>query len=223
MTKITEKQKITVLKRKLKNCKKILKNIKPTHILILIFLLVFNTYAWFIYATEVSTGLSVHVRSWKILFKNDNKPIVDYINIDVDNIYPGMEDYVSELEAYNLSESKAKVSYEILTARILDTEYKSTEGYIYENIPVPADALTSEELAEKLKTDFPFKLDITIDNEVLDAEVGLTTYKIRLYWPYESGDDELDTYWGNKAYDYNSKNPQNSSLNFRIRVRAVQE
>lgn len=219
----TKDQKVMKLKKKLKNYKSYLKKIKPIHILILIFLLVFNTYAWFIYATEVSTGLSVHVRSWKILFKNDNNPIVDYININVDNIYPGMEDYVNKLEAYNLSESKAKVSYEILSARILDTEYKSVEGYLYEKLEVPEDAKTSAELAEMLKTEFPFKLEITIDNEVLDAEVGITTYTIRLYWPYESGDDTLDTYWGNKAYEYNKANPTNSSLNFRIRVRAVQE
>lgn len=216
-------QKMTKLKRKLKFFKECLKKVKPIHLLILIFLLIFNTYAWFIYATEVSTGLSVHVKSWKILFKNDDNPIVDYININVDNIYPGMEDYVNELKAYNLSENNAKVSYEILSARILDTEYKSIEGYQHEKLEVPKDAKSSAELAEMLKTDFPFKLIVTIDNEVLDAEVGMTTYTIKLYWPYESGNDELDTEWGNKAYEYNSKNPNKSSLNFKIRVRAVQQ
>jgi len=216
-------QKIKKLKTRLKYFKECLKKVKPRHLLILIFLLIFNTYAWFIYATEVSTGLSVHVKSWKILFKNDDNPIVDYININIDNIYPGMEDYVSELKAYNLSESNARVSYEILSARILDTEYKSIEGYQHENLEVPVGAKSSSELAEMLRTEFPFKLEITIDNEVLDAEVGITTYTIKLYWPYESGNDELDTEWGNKAYEYNSKNPTNSSLNFKIRVRATQE
>lgn len=220
---ITKNQKVIKLKNRLKKYKNYFKKIRPIHILVLIFLFVFNTYAWFIYATEVSTGLSVHVKSWKILFKNDDNPIVDYINIDVDNIYPGMETYVNELKAYNLSESKAKVSYEILSARILDTEYKSVEGYLYENLEVPEGAKTSSELADLLKTEFPFKLVITIDNEVLDAEFGVTTYTIQLYWPYESGNDELDTYWGNKAYEYNTKNPKESSLNFRIRVRAIQE
>lgn len=216
-------QKVMKLKKKLKNFKKCFKKIRPIHVLILIFLLMFNTYAWFIYATEVSTGLSVHVRSWKILFKNDDNPIVDYINIDVNNIYPGMEDYTNELKAYNLSESKAKVSYEILSARILDKEYKSVEGYLYENLEVPEDVMTSLELAEMLKTKFPFKLEISIGNEILDAQVGITTYTIKLYWPYESGDDEVDTYWGNRAYEYNITNPNDSSLNFRIRVRAIQK
>lgn len=212
----------TMILKKLKRFKKYLKKIKPIHILIIIFLLVFNTYAWFIYATEVSTGLSVHVRSWKILFKNEDVPIVDYLNIDVDSIYPGMEDYINELEAYNLSESKAIVSYEILSARILDTEYKSVEGYHYENLEVPEDAMTSEELATMLRTNFPFKLEIDIENEELDAEIGVTKYIIKLYWPYESGDDDLDTYWGNRAYEYNETHPKESSLNFRIRVRAIQ-
>lgn len=223
MKKIMDNQKVKKLKKKLKNYKKIFKKIRPIHILIIIFLLIFNTYAWFIYATEVSTGLSVHVRSWKILFKNDDKPIVDYINIDIDNIYPGMEDYINELEAYNLSESNAVVSYEILTARILDKEYRSVEGYIHDKLEVPEDAMTSAEISQLLRTEFPFKLEIDIENEELDAEIGSTKYTIRLYWPYESGDDDLDTYWGNKAYEYNSTNPNSSSLNFRIRVRAIQQ
>lgn len=202
--------------------KKLFKKIKVSHLIILVFLLSFNAYAWFIYATEVSTGLSVHVKSWKILFKAGDEAIVDYIDIDIDSVYPGMEDFVNELEAYNLSESNATVSYEILSARILDTTYKSVEGYRADNEEVPANALTSSELSDKLKNDFPFKIDISVTNEEIDAEVGSTKYIIRVYWPFESGNDSLDTFWGNRAYDYNKRFPDNPSMSLKIKVKATQ-
>ena len=47
---------------------KILKKIKIRNIIILIVLLMFNTYAWFIYATKVSMNLSVHVSSLNVEF-----------------------------------------------------------------------------------------------------------------------------------------------------------
>ena len=41
-------------------------------------------------------------------------------------------------------------------------------------------------------------------------------------WPYESGDDEKDTYWGSKAYDYKKSNPNESGIKLRLKVSAVQ-
>ena len=47
---------------------KILKKIKIRNIIILIVLLMFNTYAWFIYTTKVSTDLTAHVSAWNVDF-----------------------------------------------------------------------------------------------------------------------------------------------------------
>ena len=47
---------------------KIMKKIKIKNILILILLLLFNTYAWFIYTTKVSTDLTAHVSAWNVDF-----------------------------------------------------------------------------------------------------------------------------------------------------------
>lgn len=211
------KEKKSDIKLFLKHAKK---HIKLRHALILIFLLMFNAYAWFIYATEVSTGVTAHVRSWKILFQADTTEIIDYIDIDIDDIYPGMQEFKTELKAYNRSETSAKVSFEILSARILDEEYITVEGS--EPSEVVEGTLTSEELVEKLKTDYPFKINISVSETVIDAEYGESTYQIKVNWPFESGNDELDTTWGEKAYSYSISHKNNPSITMRIRVRAEQ-
>ncbi len=182
----------------------------------------FNAYAWFIYATEVSTGVTAHVRSWKILFSADDVPIVDYIDIDVADIYPGMPDFLHELKAYNKSEANARVTFEILSVRILDEEYTTKEGRVHEKQEPQEGDLTSEELATKLKTEYPFIIDIRVSEEEIDAEYGEATYQIRVSWEYESGDDELDTEWGEKAYEFLENNPETPSISMRIRVIAEQ-
>lgn len=51
-------------------------------------LLIFNTYAWFLYATEVSTSFTAHVTSWNVDFTNENGESITEIIIDVERIYP---------------------------------------------------------------------------------------------------------------------------------------
>ena len=45
------------------------KYVKLRTLIILVVLLVFNSYAWFVFATRVSGGLSAHVTSWNVTFK----------------------------------------------------------------------------------------------------------------------------------------------------------
>ena len=72
---------------------KILKKIKIRNILILILLLIFNTYAWFVYATKVSSSMSVHVSSWNVEFSIGEDETVTNILIEVERVYPGMETF----------------------------------------------------------------------------------------------------------------------------------
>ena len=53
----------------------------------------FNTYAWFIYATKVDTSLSVHVSSWNVEFVSLGGESIKDLVIEVERIYPGMETF----------------------------------------------------------------------------------------------------------------------------------
>ena len=96
---------------------KILKKIKIKNLLILIFLLIFNTYAWFIYATRVSTNLTAHVSSWNIEFVSGTGEITTNLLIEVDRIYPGMDKFEKSVEVHNKGETAAVLEYEIESLR----------------------------------------------------------------------------------------------------------
>ncbi len=202
--------------------KKILKKVKIRHLIMLIFLLMFNSFAWFIYATQVSNGVNAHVRSWKIMFKSGEQEISNYISIDIDDIKPGMETFVKEIKVYNMSEVSSTLSYEILSARILSDEVISAEGKLDKNLTLNGDEITSKELTDELKTKYPFKIDISITSTLINPEVGESTYRIEVSWPYESGDDDVDTLWGGRAYNYQLNNPSKSSINLNIKLVAIQ-
>ena len=51
---------------------------------------------------------------------------------------------------------------------------------------------------------------------------GEEQFYIRVNWAYESGDDALDTYWGNQAYDYHLSNPDAPVISLRIKISVVQ-
>ena len=44
----------------------------------------------------------------------------------------------------------------------------------------------------------------------------------RSKWPFESGDDELDTNWGKLAYDYKKNYPDNPSIELKVKIYITQ-
>lgn len=190
------------------NFKKILKKVKLRHLLVLILLLMVNTYAWFIYISKVSTGISVHVTSWNVTFKVGDETSTEIL-IDVEEVYPGMEDYVKEVTAINSGESSAVLSYEIREMTVFGVTY-STETY------------TQDDLLSMIENGFPFVIDIEINQGTIESQDGEGTYTITISWEYESGDDELDTEWGEKAYDFYEENPDEPALSISLELIARQ-
>ncbi|MGN1373718.1 MAG: hypothetical protein ACI4XK_00195 [Bacilli bacterium] len=197
---------------------KLKKVVKPHQIVLLIILIGSNSFAWFIYATKVNNTMDAHVRAWDVLFQSGDSPIVDYVDLNIESMYPGMEDYHYELNAYNKSEVGAVVTYEILSADIMGTKYSTKEGLNDNNETVPENTITSEELINKLKNDYPFKFNFDVSNSVLDAEIGQAKYTIDVNWPFESGDDALDTKWGHLAYNYKNQYPDKPSIKLEIKI-----
>jgi len=156
--------------------KEILKTISLRRLFILIFLLIFNAYAWFVFITRGETSITTHVASWEIQFKNSEEQIVSVIEIDIEKIYPGMEPYIYTMEANNLGEMNAVVTYEIREISIL--------GEVY---TVGVDDLTTEDLLTML-TDgtYPFDIQVVMDNDgEIEAETGVCEIKIIFTWDYE--------------------------------------
>ena len=162
-------------------------------------LLVFNTYAWFVYNTRINMDLSVHVSSWEIKFEDEDNELANYMYVELERAYPGMPDYEKTITVTNSGEISAKLEYEIDSISIMGETYDVED----ENTDY-----TSQDLENKLD-EYPFKIKIMSDDTNLNSSNGgQGIFKVTVTWPYESGNDELDTEWGNKAYEFYSLNPR---------------
>ena len=210
-----EKKKKSGVKVKGKSKKKALKDFlkdqsKIKTLLFFALALIVNTYAWFLYVSMVSTSLDVHITSWLFEFSESEDTII----LSVDRIFPGMETFTKEVTGSNLGEMSADLSVAIESVRILDEVYKVGDTYTIEG--GGTGTYTSQDLIAKLQNDYPFKVNIYIDDDLYDGtEMVLSTgdsktVKYELVWPYESTNDAeqldafdaIDTEMGNRAYEY---------------------
>ncbi len=192
--------------------------LKPSRLVFLIVLLAANTFAWFIYATKINTDVSVHVRAWNVVFESGENELSNDVDIDIDSIYPGMDDYEYEITAYNHSEVSASMTYEILSVRILSTSYYTAEEKQRLGLTITGDEPTSADLEDMLENDFPFSITFETSSNTIAQGNGEETYTLAVVWPYESNDDETDTLWGSNAYTYKQSNPTSPSIALKVRI-----
>lgn len=201
---------------------KLLKKIGLFRLIFLIVLIASNTFAWFIYATKVDSTVSVHVRSWNVVFEADDNEITNIIDFPVDSIYPGMEDFEYEIKAYNNSEVSARLMYSLLEANILGTQYITVEGRSERGETAASTDLTSSELESMLADDYPFSITIDVSNNLIQEGNGLEMYTFSVVWPYEQNNDAADTTWGVAAYNYKESNPNSPSITLKVKITITQ-
>ncbi len=187
------------------------KRVKPRTLLLLALTLVANSYAWFIYTTKVDNTIEAHVRSWNVRFDYDSSEITEYIDFNIDDMYPGMGNYENSIKILNTGEATGKINYEVVSARIINDNYVIDEN-----------AQTTENVVNSLANDYPFKIIIGVTNSEITKETGEEEFYIKVTWDYESGNDKEDTYWGNQAYDYQQNNPNSPIISIKIKISVVQ-
>lgn len=185
------------------------KRLRRRTLFFLILTLMANTFAWFIYSNKVSNNITTGVKSWKINFKQDGVDIVNNVEFKIDSIYPGMPDYTNSLSITNIGETAANISYEVEEIKILDEFYNS-------------DMYSSTDLINKLKDNYPFEMNFSINNQ--EVGTGQTSeFTFSLVWPYESGHDEADTYWGKKSASFKEQYPDKEQIAIKVKIIAGQK
>ena len=185
------------------------KRLRRRTLFFLILTLMANTFAWFIYSNKVSNNITTGVKSWKINFKQDGVDIVNNVEFKIDSIYPGMSDYTNSLSITNIGETAANISYEVEEIKILDEFYNS-------------DMYSSTDLINRLKDNYPFKMNFSINNQ--EVRTGQTSeFTFSLVWPYESGHDEADTYWGKKSASFKEQYPDKEQIAIKVKIIAGQK
>ncbi len=174
---------------------------KKLYILIFVFFIfsfVSITYAWFNGMEETGTNLDIKVRAWNVDFLQGDTEVNNSVVISSSEIYPGMDMIVEEVTIKNLGDADAKLSATVDYARIMDeVEY------------IPSDILPNEAIKDALSHDYPFKINFEFMNgDYLDPHTGETTFRVSLSWPLDTGNNELDTQWGNKAYLFSESESQ---------------
>lgn len=191
-------------------------------LLFLIMLLIVNSTAWFIYVNTVENTMNVHVKAWDVTFEAGDSEIIDTIDVQVDDLYPGMENFTYDLEAHNRSEVTATVTYEILEANILGDVYYTIEGRAERHEEPLATDMSSSEFETMLATDYPFTISFYLTNALMNSGNGSSTYSVNVVWPYEQGNDELDTEWGIRAAQFKSTHPSEPSIILKIKIKITQ-
>ena len=197
--------------------KAIKKRFKFSYLLFMSLLFVSNSFAWFIYMNKIDSDIDVKVKAWNVSFRFDNQTMSDYIKFEIDEIYPGMEDNEQKVTVTNDGEVSAKLYYELVSVRIFDKNYEVSEG-----------AMTSSELEDTINKNYPFKIKISSDKDIISAKGGIASFLVTVTWPYETLDDngnlkdEDDTYWGNKAYQYTKANSETPCIQLNVKLSATQ-
>ena len=149
------------------------------------------TLAWFVYSGITTVHTEVNVKAWYIEMKQNDKEVFNNITITMDDIYPGMEPKEEEVTIKNLGDSDAQVNYNIISARILDKDNYTAE-----------DSATSLYVEDQLAHKYPFHINIDLSKKYVSAQTDETIFKVSISWPLDSGKDELDSIWGNDAYQF---------------------
>lgn len=139
-------------------------------LLLIIFLLGVNTFAWFTYISRADVSVSGSIISWDVNFTDENGAI-QKVEIEVTDMKPGMIPFEKTINIINHSDVSAKVDFEITEATLLGKDI--------------LDGKTTEELVNSLRAEYPFVVNFitTTDELGIDEE---TTFQITVEWEYEN-------------------------------------
>ena len=194
----------------MKNRKKLRIKISLMTIVFSIFSLISVTLAWFAYSGMSKASLDVNVKAWYIELEKNGQAIANQIVISLDEIYPGMETYSEQIKIKNLGDSDAQVKYSIQSARIFNVDEQISE-FTTEN--------ELKALEDRLSQDYPFHINMSLDKDTAKAKNDETSFNVSVSWPLDSGNDELDGYWGTQAYNFQNAEKEKKEANSEYTIR----
>lgn len=210
-------------------------------IIILLFVGISSTYAWFNMQNDVQgEGIVAKVSSWGIEFIIDeNVEIVsDEYTIEIDKFYPGMEPIEKKIDIYNTDVEKVSIEYEIISISLFgeeiinnetlteetENQYGVRSASIFGNNAATLFEPGNTNYSFSMKHPTPFEITYSYNKDELAGLGGDGEYsgwfKINFSWP-DNQDDVEDTRIGNMAYEYmkSQENSENKESPIKIVVR----
>lgn len=172
-------------REKIASLNRFFKRKKYFSILLALFTLGVNIFAWFAFSANVGLSLDATVASWDVEFRENNEVVSREIVAEVTKMKPGMDDYNMTIEVVSRSDVDADFSYKVLSFRLL--------GQLID-VPDGADGLNY------IKTFYPFSISTSSSSNILPS-LGTTNFEINVTWPYEAVGNPL--YFGqDEAYSF---------------------
>ena len=207
-------------------------------LVLLVAMLTVSTYAWFY--TERSVGVSNIrgiVTDWDVEYSIDNVVITtEEITIACDEFYPGMTDFQKKIKTSNKTETGAEIKYEIKSIKLFGEEILES---LKETNNIREAGTTTNFFATE---EYPLNAGFNYDKDVIsgiDPETGETAdsyaeLTVFANWSYTRNgatkntaeNDVLDTFYGEKAYEYyqdETLSEQYSPLEIVINITSARE
>ena len=140
--------------------------------------------AWFAYSGLAKVSTEIDVKTWYIEFQKGDATVSNNIVISLDEIYPGMDVVHEPVKILNKGDSDAKLNYSIVSASILGED------------------ISGDDIEDKLSHDYPFHINMSLSKNFVLAQDNYSMFDLSVSWPFESSNDEFDSEWGNKAYEF---------------------
>ena len=174
---------------------------------------IFTTFAWFAYSGLRKVSTDVDVKAWYIELSKSGEVVTNDIVITLDDVYPGMETVDEIVNVENKGDSDAKLSYKIVSARILDS---TIDGESLED---------NQFLSDSLSHDYPFHVNIDLSKNYIASGGDSSTFEVSVSWPLDSGNDDVDSLWGTNAYNFQNEEQarliENSNYEVRPAIQVV--
>jgi hypothetical protein len=162
MKKQSKKETIDSLKASLRKRKYI-------SILLALFTLGVNIFAWFAFSANAGLTLDATVASWDVEFKDENSQVFRNYLIEVTKMKPGMADFESSVTIQSRSDVDSDFTYEVTSFSLL--------GHTI-NLANKSDVFTY------LSDFYPFSVSFEADKMVL-TQNDTITFTVNVTWPYE--------------------------------------
>lgn len=171
----TRKEKLDALNKRLKH-KKIMA------ILLAVFSLGINAFAWFVFTTRAEVKVNGKVASWDVQLRDEDDQLVNSVVINVD-MEPGMLEVSKRYEVDNRGEVSVDLTYEVESMTLMGRD---------------VDLTGIADVNNYLKTYYPFSIDLSTDKTIIPSD-DTGKFFVKVNWEFE----RANTYFSlNNIYDY---------------------
>ena len=172
-------------KEQLESLRKSLKKRKYLSILLALFTLGVNIFAWFAFSANAGLELDATVASWDVEFKDNTGVIARDIVVEVTKMKPGMADFNKTIEIESNSDVSAAFSYDFVSFSLL--------GHTI-------DLSNINDIEDYLENFYPFEVSFVASKYVL-APNDTVSFEVNIVWPFDS---QTSLYYKqNEVYNYN--------------------